>query len=120
MANVHLTDELEEYILGKVSTGLYNSASEVVREALREKIERERSEAIEQRLTKLVLEGVDLGPPDGVSDEVWTTKRDALLQRVRQHLDQGWEELQRGEVVDGPSTVERIRRRLDSGGDEER
>jgi len=33
--NVSLTDELEAIIEGKVRSGLYNSASEVVRDALR-------------------------------------------------------------------------------------
>lgn len=33
--NVSLTPELEEYVAAKVKSGLYNSASEVVREGLR-------------------------------------------------------------------------------------
>ena len=33
--NVSLTPELEAYVAGKVESGRYNSASEVVREALR-------------------------------------------------------------------------------------
>lgn len=33
--NVSLTPELEKFVQGKVSTGRYTSASEVVREALR-------------------------------------------------------------------------------------
>ena len=33
--NVSLTPELEKFVSAKVSTGRYNSASEVVREALR-------------------------------------------------------------------------------------
>lgn len=33
--NVSLTPELEEFVNGKVKTGMYNSASEVVRESLR-------------------------------------------------------------------------------------
>jgi antitoxin ParD1/3/4 len=33
--NISLTPELEEYIHNKVKSGLYSSASEVVREALR-------------------------------------------------------------------------------------
>jgi uncharacterized protein len=39
--NVSLTSALEEYVRRKVATGLYNNASEVVREALRLMIERE-------------------------------------------------------------------------------
>jgi antitoxin ParD1/3/4 len=33
--NVSLTPELEKFVEGKVESGLYNNASEVVREALR-------------------------------------------------------------------------------------
>lgn len=33
--NVSLTDELEKFVDGKVESGLYNNASEVVREGLR-------------------------------------------------------------------------------------
>ena len=33
--NVSLTDELERFVDGKVESGLYNNASEVVREGLR-------------------------------------------------------------------------------------
>jgi antitoxin ParD1/3/4 len=33
--NVSLTPELDSFVAGKVESGLYNSASEVVREALR-------------------------------------------------------------------------------------
>ncbi len=39
--NVSLTSALEEYVRRKVATGLYNNASEVVREALRLMVERE-------------------------------------------------------------------------------
>ena len=39
--NVSLTLVLEEYVRRKVATGLYNNASEVVREALRLMVERE-------------------------------------------------------------------------------
>ena len=33
--HVSLTDKLEEYVKARVNTGLYNNASEVIREALR-------------------------------------------------------------------------------------
>lgn len=39
--NVSLTPELERYIRRKVATGLYNNASEVIREALRLLVNRE-------------------------------------------------------------------------------
>lgn len=39
--NVNLTPELEELVRAKVSSGLYNSQSEVVREALRLLVEQD-------------------------------------------------------------------------------
>lgn len=39
--NVSLTPELDKYVHGKVASGRYSSASEVVREALRAMVERD-------------------------------------------------------------------------------
>lgn len=39
--NISLTPQLESYVKQKVSTGLYNSASEIIREGLRLLEERE-------------------------------------------------------------------------------
>jgi uncharacterized protein len=39
--NISLTSELEKYVRRKVASGLYNNASEVIREALRALLERE-------------------------------------------------------------------------------
>jgi predicted nucleotidyltransferase len=43
--NISLTPELEKYIRHKVASGLYNNASEVIREALRALLEREGAHA---------------------------------------------------------------------------
>ena len=51
MMNVSLTPELETLVHDKVKSGLYTSASEVVREALR--LLRERDELQRQRLDQL-------------------------------------------------------------------
>ena len=58
--NVSLTPELERLVHEKVESGLYNSASEVVREALR--LLRERDELQRMRLEELRREiqiGID-------------------------------------------------------------
>lgn len=47
--NVHLTPELETLVQNKVKTGRYNSASEVVREALRLFEQRERVRELQLR-----------------------------------------------------------------------
>jgi antitoxin ParD1/3/4 len=56
--NVHLTPELETLVQNKVKAGRYNSASEVVREALRLFEERERIREMQVReLRRRINEG---------------------------------------------------------------
>ena len=51
--NIHLTTELEQLVHGKVQSGRYNSASEVIREALRLMEERDlRKEAIQKKIVQ--------------------------------------------------------------------
>jgi len=45
--NVSLTPELEQFVQGKVESGRYNSASEVVREALRLLEDNEQARAVQ-------------------------------------------------------------------------
>jgi antitoxin ParD1/3/4 len=58
--NVSLTPHLEEYVRNKVESGLYNSSSEVVREALRLMEERDRLREIRlEELRKEIQVGID-------------------------------------------------------------
>ena len=70
--NVSLTDKLEELIKKKVSSGLYNSASEVVREALRllEEHDRIREMKIEElrHEVRLGVEQLDQGESTSLDD----------------------------------------------------
>ena len=45
--NVSLTPELDKFVVGKVESGRYNSASEVVREALRLLEEHDRARSVQ-------------------------------------------------------------------------
>ena len=60
--NINLTPHLEELVRAKVTSGLYNSASEVVREALRlmEREDQVRIAALAQ-LRKDIQQGLDSG-----------------------------------------------------------
>lgn len=77
--NVSLTPQLEELVKAKVSSGMYNSASELVREALRLLDERDQVREMQlQALRKAVQEGIDSGP--GVpADEVFDRLRNKYL-----------------------------------------
>ena len=61
--NINLTPQLEEMVRQKVVSGLYTSASEVVREALR--LMEEKDRLLAARLAQLrqdIQEGLDSGP----------------------------------------------------------
>lgn len=60
--NVNLTDRLEEFVRDKVDSGLYNSASEVVRDALRLLEEQDQfRKAKLEALRGEIQEGLDSG-----------------------------------------------------------
>ena len=62
--NVSLTPQLEDMVRKKVSSGLYNSASEVVREALRLMEEQDRLRAVKfEQLRQAIREGLESGDP---------------------------------------------------------
>ena len=79
--NVNLTPQLEELVRSKVASGLYTSASEVVREALRLMDEQDRvREAKLEQLRNEVRKGLDSGP-----SEAWDAaaiKRQARARRT--------------------------------------
>lgn len=58
--NVSLTAQLENYVKAKVATGMYNSASEVMREALRLMEERDAMLAVRlEALREDINQGLD-------------------------------------------------------------
>jgi antitoxin ParD1/3/4 len=60
--NVNLTPELEAMVRDKVATGLYSSASEVVREALRLMAQQDRLQLLKlEQLRRDIQAGVDSG-----------------------------------------------------------
>ena len=84
--NVSLTPELERRIADRVESGLYTTASEVVREALRLLFER---------------------------DAASQARR---LDALRADIDAGLEQADRGELLDGSGTFARVRAALASRG----
>lgn len=78
--NVSLSPELEQLIEAKVKSGMYNSASEVIRAGLR-----------------LLQE----------QDEL----RQIRLRELKREVQQGLDEIERGEVVDGDEVFQELRER---------
>ncbi|HET7055276.1 MAG TPA: type II toxin-antitoxin system ParD family antitoxin [Thermomicrobiales bacterium] len=72
--NVSLTPDLENVIREKVDTGLYASASEVVREALRLMVEHDKRMKITAMRDAAIAEGIaaaDRGDKVELTREVW-------------------------------------------------
>jgi antitoxin ParD1/3/4 len=81
--NVSLPEPLKRYVDDKVATGIYGSASEFVREAIREKLQREQAlrEAKDALAAKL-LQGLDSGKPIAFDDDYAARKKSRLLGRL--------------------------------------
>ena len=78
--NVSLTSELKNLVNSKVSTGMYNNASEVIREGLRLLDERDKlREAKLFALQEAINEGLASGEPSLLDVE-------AIIQRGHQRL----------------------------------
>ena len=78
--NIYLTKELEQLVQNKVQSGRYNSASEVVREALRLMEERDLRK---EEIRKLIAEGLESQRRGDLVDgeaefDRWEAELDAL------------------------------------------
>lgn len=80
--NVNLTPQLEELVRARVASGLYSSASEVVREALRLLDEQDRLRAVK---LDALRDGIRLGLNSGPSTswDAAEVKRDGRARRAR-------------------------------------
>jgi len=62
--NINLTPRLEDIVRQKVASGLYASASEVIREALRLMEEQDHARAVKlEQLRQDIRDGLDSGEP---------------------------------------------------------
>jgi antitoxin ParD1/3/4 len=81
--NVSLPQPLKRYVDGKVSSGVYGSASEFVREVIRERFkqDQERQEA-KQALAAKLLQGLDSGEPAPYAPGHFRARKAALVKRL--------------------------------------
>ncbi len=77
--NVSLTQELEQFILAKVDSGLYHSSSEVISEGLRLLQERDMFQEKLQTLRAKIQKGIDSG-------EATPLDMEDIIQRGKQRL----------------------------------
>jgi antitoxin ParD1/3/4 len=85
--NINLTPELENMVRQKVAGGLYNSASEVVREALRLMEAQDQLRAVRlEQLRQDIQEGLDSGSAGEL--DVETIKRRGRASLIPTHCSQ--------------------------------
>ena len=76
--NISLPDPLKDFVDNQVREQGYSTSSEYIRELIRN----DQNRRAEQRLTALILEGLESGPPIPVDENYWSSKRAALQQRL--------------------------------------
>jgi antitoxin ParD1/3/4 len=81
--NISLPEPLKRYVDDKVATGIYGSASEFVREAIREKLQREQElRDAKEALAAKLLQGLDSGKPIPFRDDYAANKKSRLLNHL--------------------------------------
>ncbi len=83
--NINLTPQLEALVREKVASGLYNSASEVVREALRLLEQQDQYRAIKlEQLRQDIREGIESGPAGELDMEAIKLRGRERLKKLQQ------------------------------------
>ena len=75
--NVSLPEQLRTFVSERAA-GRFGSASEYIRELIREDLKR----AEQERLEALLIQGLESGDPVAVTSELWEEKRQQLLARI--------------------------------------
>ena len=78
--NISLPDEMKTFVEEQIKQGGYSTASEYLRELIRDAQKR----AANDRLEKLLLEGLDSGPGVEVTPEFWEERHRELERRLKQ------------------------------------
>jgi antitoxin ParD1/3/4 len=79
--HVSLTDRLEAWVRAKVESGLYNNASEVIREALRTQM---RTESTQAEHLEALRAQIDIGLQQAERGELLDWSMDDVKSRLRQ------------------------------------
>ena len=72
--NISLPDNLKGFVDSQVQTGGYSTCSEYIRELIRE----DQKKKLEQKLSLLLVEGMQSGPPVPADAAYWNAKRERL------------------------------------------
>ena len=77
--NISLPDAMKAFVEEQVQQGGFSTASEYLRELIRDA----QKHAAKERLEKLLLEGLDSGPGVEVTPEWWAERRRELERRLK-------------------------------------
>ena len=72
--NISLPDNLKGFVDNQVQTGGYSTSSEYIRELIRE----DQKKKLEQKLSLLLVEGMQSGRPVPADAAYWNAKRERL------------------------------------------
>ena len=72
--NISLPDNIKGFVDSQVQTGGYSTSSEYIRELIRQ----DQRKKLEQRLSLLLLEGMQSGEPVAADAAYWNAKRQRL------------------------------------------
>ena len=72
--NISLPENLKGFVDSQVQMGGYSTSSEYIRELIRE----DQKKKLEQRLSLLLLEGMQSGEPFAADGAYWNAKRQRL------------------------------------------
>jgi len=78
--NISLPESMRTYIEETVAQGGYSTASEYIRQLVRE----DQKRAAKERLESLLIEGVESGPAIEITDGFWAERKAALLKRLEE------------------------------------
>ncbi len=76
--NISLPESMRRWIDEQIAKGGYGTASEFVRQLIREAQKRE----AEARLEALLLEGLESGPPTEMTQADWAALKDRVVRRL--------------------------------------
>ena len=78
--NISLPKAMRVFIDEAVARGEYSTASEYLRQLIRE----DQKRVAQDRVERLLLEGLESGEPVEISDEWWQRKKAVLSKRLRE------------------------------------
>jgi len=77
--NISLPKTMKSFIDEQVTEGSYSTASEYVRELIR----KDKKHRVQEKLDRLLIEGLESGKPIEVNDAYWQKKKADLQERLK-------------------------------------